>query len=109
VGLLRRKAEAVDLKAAPTPRPACTPIVEVVPRQLVTVIGDVQQVTVRPTSGQPALLIVIGDGTGKAAVVWTGRRSLGAMRLGRTLAISGTAGMHNNRLEFTNPAYTLLP
>jgi RecG-like helicase len=109
VGLLRRKAAASEVAPTEAAMLDVTPLNEVVPRSMVTVIGEVQQMTVRPTSGQPALLIVIGDGTAKAAVVWTGRRSIGGLRLGRTLAVTGTPGRRANRLEFTNPAYTLLP
>ena len=41
--------------------------------------------------------------------VWTGRREIGGVTLGRKIAIEGVPVMHGDHLEFTNPHYTLLP
>ena len=37
-----------------------------------------------PTDGQPTLDVSITDGTGTINAVWTGRRSIGGISLGRT-------------------------
>lgn len=63
----------------------------------------------RPTEGIPALAVTISDGTGSVVAVWTGRRAIGGVTLGRRLVLDGVATLHGAQLEFTNPAYTLLP
>ncbi len=78
------------------------------PRQLVCVCGKVTRMTARPTSGQPALAVTIADESGSVTAVWTGRRAIGGVTLGRRIAIKGVAGVHGAHLEFTNPSYTLL-
>lgn len=87
----------------------CTPIGEVVARRRVTVTGAVSQVRARPRDGVPSLLVTIADGSGSINVHWMGRRSLGGVTLGRRLRVEGVPCLHRGRLEFTNPAYELLP
>jgi hypothetical protein len=53
--------------------------------------------------------VSITDATGTVTAVWTGRRSIGGITLGRSVVIEGVAVQHGSALEFTNPAYTLLP
>ena len=107
MSLLRRKHE--DLPAETIQPPKSTPIAETQPRQRVCVSGKVIRMTARPTSGQPALAISISDDTGTVTAVWTGRREIGGVTLGRKIAINGVPVMHGDHLEFTNPHYTLLP
>lgn len=90
-------------------QPVAIPISEMQARQFVCVCGKVTRMTARPTSGQPALAVMISDDTGTATAVWTGRRSIGGITLGRRIAIKGVAGTRGAKLEFTNPSYTLLP
>jgi hypothetical protein len=108
MSLLRRK-QRDDQPPEALPLPVCTPIGETQPRQPVCVSGKVIRMTARPTSGQPALAISISDETGTVTAVWTGRREIGGVTLGRKIAISGVPVMHGDHLEFTNPGYTLLP
>ena len=89
--------------------PISIAIADMQPRQLVCVCGKVTRMTARPTSGQPALAVSVADETGTVTAVWTGRRSIGGITLGRRIAIKGVAGVHGAHLEFTNPSYTLLP
>jgi RecG-like helicase len=108
MSLLRRK-QRDDQSIASIELPACTPISDTEPRQRVRVGGKVVRMTARPTSGQPALAISISDETGTVTAVWTGRREIGGVTLGRKIAIEGVAVKHGEHLEFTNPDYTLLP
>ena len=89
--------------------PASVSIADIPQRQLVCVTGKVTRMTARPTSGQPALAVTVTDDTGTVTAVWTGRRSIGGITLGRRIAIKGIATTHGAHLEFTNPSYTLLP
>jgi hypothetical protein len=85
-----------------------TPMADVVPRTFVAVCGKVTRMTARPTTGQPALAVSIADETGTVTAVWTGRRSIGGVSLGRRIQIEGVPALHGAHLEFTNPGYTLL-
>jgi hypothetical protein len=107
VVLLRRKKADEPEQLAPLPDP--TPIGQAQPRQRVCVVGKVTRMTARPTSGQPALAVTVTDDTGTVVAVWTGRREIGGITLGRKVAITGVPVRHGDRLEFTNPGYTLLP
>jgi len=107
MALLRRKRE--DATVATAPMPASTPMCDAVPRERVCVVGKVVRMTARPTSGQPALAVSITDETGTVTAVWTGRREIGGVTLGRKIAISGVPVQRGDHLEFTNPDYTLLP
>ncbi len=105
--MLRRKHR--ESRQAPAHDVVGTPIGEAQPRQRVCVVGKVTRMTARPTSGQPALAVSISDDTGTVTAVWTGRREIGGITLGRRVAIDGVPVRRADHLEFTNPGYTLLP
>ena len=84
-------------------------MVEAVPRRRIELCGQVTRMRARPTSGVPALAVTISDESGSVTAVWTGRRSIGGITLGRRLVIEGVGCLVGDRLEFTNPTYTLLP
>ena len=46
----------------------------------------------RPTAGLAALGGLVADDTGTVTAVWTGRRAIGGISLGRRVAIEGVAG-----------------
>ena len=106
--LRRRKQRTEEAPGAP-PELHTTPISETRPRQRVCVCGKVTRMTARPTSGQPALAVSVSDDTGTVTAVWTGRREIGGITLGRRIAIEGVPVVRGDHLEFTNPGYTLLP
>lgn len=108
MSLLRRK-KGVDNPVEPASQPIATPIGEAAPRQQVCVCGKIIRMTARPTAGQPALAILVSDDTGTVSAVWTGRREIGGVTLGRRIAITGAPVLRGEQLEFTNPGYTLLP
>jgi hypothetical protein len=107
MSILRRKHQDDQPVETAVP-PESTPICETQARQRVCVSGKVIRMTARPTAGQPALAISISDDTGTVTAVWTGRREIGGITLGRRIAINGVAVMRGDHLEFTNPGYTLL-
>ena len=108
MSLLRRKNR--DGKSVePDTLPVATPIAEAEPRRQVCVCGKITRMTARPTAGQPALAILVTDDTGTVTALWTGRREIGGITLGRRVAITGMPVLRGEQLEFTNPAYTLLP
>ena len=108
MAMLRRKQRS-NQTPPPGEEIAATSIAEAQPRQHVCVIGKVTRMTARPTSGEPALAVSISDDTGTVTAVWTGRREIGGITLGRRVAIDGVPVRRGDHLEFTNPGYTLLP
>ena len=106
--MLRRK-QRDNQTARPAIEIVGTSIADAQPRQRVCVIGKVTRMTARPTSGEPALAVSISDDTGTVTAVWTGRREIGGITLGRRVAIDGVPVRRADHLEFTNPGYTLLP
>jgi hypothetical protein len=91
--------------------PGVTPIAQVSPRTLATVVGEITSVRIVPkTDGSPWLEATVKDGTGAVVAMWTGRRRMPGIRTGRRLKLSGrgapsgTAG----RLKVLNPEYELL-
>ena len=88
--------------------PAHTPIAEAVARRPVLVVGSVVRMRARPTSGQPSLAVTVSDDTGSVVAVWTGRRAIGGIALGRRVVLDGVPRTVGDRLEFVTPAYTRL-
>ncbi|MCU1361399.1 MAG: DNA-binding protein [Ilumatobacteraceae bacterium] len=87
--------------------PAVVSIDQAAARTPVRIKGQITRMRARPTDGLPALAVSVADGTGTVTAVWTGRRSIGGVSLGRTVVIEGVAVQRGDHLEFTNPAYTL--
>ena len=86
----------------------CSKIDDAPPGSRVVICGEVQAIQVVPRAGQPWLEVTVGDGTGKAVAVFTGRRRIGGLEPGRAVVLEGVAGTANGRLQLMNPAYTLL-
>ena len=101
-----RRQETVPVVEAP--EPSGTPIAAVRPREQVTIVGKITRMRAKPSAGLPALSITITDASGTVNVVWTGRRSIGGIALGRKVVISGVPRLNGDRVEFLNPVYTLL-
>lgn len=110
MGILRRRkdrtgaADEVD-----DTHPDRVAIAEAPARQRIVVEGQVVRMRTRPSAGQPSLAVTIQDESGSITAVWTGRRAIGGITLGRRLRVEGVAAHRGDVLEFTNPAYTLLP
>lgn len=118
MALLRRRdrratADATDLIDPFDPtadlRATAVAIAEAAPRRRVVVEGTVTRMRARPAHGVPSLAVTVTDDSGSVTAVWTGRRSIGGVTLGRRLLVEGVGTLVGDRLEFTNPAYTLLP
>lgn len=86
----------------------CSKIDVATPRTRVVISGEVKAIQVVPRAGSPWLEVTVGDGTGKAVAVFTGRRRIGGLEPGRAVLLEGVAGTAHGRLQLLNPAYTLL-
>ena len=86
----------------------CSKIDVAEPRTRVVISGEVKAIQVVPRAGSPWLEVTVGDGTGKAVAVFSGRRRIGGLEPGRAVLLEGVAGKAHGRLQLLNPAYTLL-
>lgn len=107
MSILRRKERPVAV-AEPVDATIVS-IAEASARERVRVSGKVTRMRARPSSGLPSLAVTITDDTGTITAVWTGRRAIGGISLGRKLVVEGVAVRRGSALEFMNPSYTLLP
>lgn len=85
------------------------PIARIAARSRVRIRGQVVKMRQRPASGLPSLVVTLSDGSASAVAVWSGRRAIGGIGLGRTLIIEGVAVESEHGLVFHNPVYVLLP
>jgi hypothetical protein len=104
MGIFRKSATTAPLVEA---EPAVTSIAEIVVRQPVTVRGTVTRIRSVPRTGLPSLAVTIEDSDGRVTAIWSGRRAIGGISLGRRVDLSGIAVQGATGLEFHNPVYTL--
>jgi hypothetical protein len=84
------------------------PIAEAPARTKVLLAGEIQGLQVVPRAGSPSLEVTIGDGSGRAVAVFTGRRRLAGVDPGRRVVIEGVGRRERGRLLILNPAYTIV-
>ena len=84
-----------------------TPTVEVKPRSVARVAGEVSSVRIVPRAGAPCLEVSINDGYGRATAVFFGRRHLAGMSPGRRVAFEGRVQADPSRIVLVNPVYEL--
>ena len=77
-------------------------------RARIRVAGEVARMRVVPRAGSPSLEVTVDDGTGRALVIFTGRRRIGGIEPGRSLVVEGTARDAHGKVVLMNPTYTLL-
>ncbi|MCU1356795.1 MAG: ATP-dependent helicase RecG [Acidimicrobiales bacterium] len=77
-------------------------------RTPILLAGEIQGLQVVPRAGSPSLEVTIGDGSGRAIAVFTGRRRLGGVDCGRRVVVQGVARRERGRLMILNPAYTIV-
>lgn len=77
-------------------------------RQLVRLRGTVDNLTIHPRGGHPALEVEIRDGSGAVRLVWLGRREIPGIEPGRSLAVEGRVSCRRGERLMYNPRYELL-
>jgi hypothetical protein len=85
-----------------------TPIDEAPLRAPVRVGGEIQKVQIVPRAGSSSLEVTVADGHGKAVGVFTGRRHIAGLTIGRNVVLEGMSRKERNRLVVLNPVYTLV-
>lgn len=76
-------------------------------RQRVRIRGQVLGVRVRPSDTLPSFVVRLVDESGSINLVWTGRRSVGGISLGRFLVAVGTLVPSADGPCIYNPEYFL--
>ena len=84
------------------------PIEDVRWRDRVRIRGSVRSVRLAPQRDTPTLECVVDDGTGTLLIVFLGRREVAGVGVGSKVEVTGTVGVHQNRLAILNPSYQLL-
>lgn len=83
-------------------------IAEAPTRVPIVIGGEVQGLQVVPRAGSPSLEVTIGDGSGRAVAVFTGRRRLSGVDCGRRILIEGVGRQERGRILVVNPSYTIV-
>ena len=106
----RSEAEAVELRAELNlDGEPCQEICDCTAGQLVSLIGTVRSVTIRPKDVTPLFEIELYDGSGATSIVWLGRRTIPGIVAGRRLRVHGRMTNIGGRKTIYNPRYTLKP
>jgi RecG-like helicase len=77
-------------------------------RTVVTVLGTVRSMTLRPRAGTPTLEVELYDGTAVVTLVWLGRREIAGIAPGRKLRATGRITSNDSRRIIFNPRYELV-
>ncbi|QXC59707.1 hypothetical protein KSP35_15120 [Aquihabitans sp. G128] len=85
-----------------------TRIADAPTRTSIIIGGEVQGLQVVPRAGSPSLEVTIGDGSGRAVAVFTGRRRLAGVDCGRRVLIEGVGREERGRILVVNPSYTIV-
>ena len=98
------------LRAFCANRPGVSAIGDALPRQEITVVGEIESLRIVPRAGSPSLEATVSDGTGSVVAVWTGRRRIAGVGPCKRLVLSGRGapGGPGGRLVLLNPRYELL-
>jgi amino acid transporter len=96
--------------AADTPKAPASAIAiaDVRARELVTVVGRVHAIRVRPRAAVATMECVVRDPTGSTTLVFLGRKQIAGIEPGVILQAKGRAGRNHGRIEIINPEYQLL-
>jgi hypothetical protein len=84
------------------------PVAKCQQRSLVTVLGTVRSLTLRPRAGTPTLEVELYDGSGAVTLIWLGRREIAGIAPGRQLRATGRITSDGARRVIFNPRYELV-
>jgi hypothetical protein len=85
-------------------------IADALPRQEITVAGEIKYTRIVPRpDGSPWLEATVDDGTGSLTILWTGRKKIAGVRPGQRVVITGRGAPNGpgGRLLIYNPRYEL--
>ena len=85
----------------------CQRIGGVTDRELVTIYGELKNVSLAPRAGTPTLEASLYDGSGAVTLVWLGRRKIAGIKCGASLVASGRISCQDGQRVMYNPRYEL--
>lgn len=88
-------------------RAGCETLGECKARQLVTLNGRLDNVTLSPRGARSWLEASLQDGTGSVTLVWMGRRRIPGIESGRMVRVTGRLARRGAKLVIYNPHYEL--
>jgi RecG-like helicase len=100
--------EADDLQERVAKDASADPVVHCQERALVTVLGTVRSLTIRPRAGTPTLEVELYDGSGTVTLIWLGRREIAGIAPGKQLRATGRMTTDGTRRVIFNPRYELV-
>ena len=112
VGFSRSRADSQvdELRAELTDELSlCQDIGDCEAGQLVSLVGTVRSVTIKPKDALPAYEVELYDGSGATTVIWLGRRSIPGIFAGRRMRVNGRMTFVDGRKTMYNPRYILKP
>lgn len=98
--------EADDLDAERVVQ-KCQAINGVTDREVVTLYGELKNVSLAPRAGTPTLEASLYDGSGIVTLVWLGRRKIAGIKPGAGLVVSGRVSCQDGERIIYNPRYEL--
>jgi hypothetical protein len=98
--------EADDLQAERVVQ-KCQAIGGVRDRELVTLYGELKNVSLAPRAGTPTLEASLYDGSGVVTLVWLGRRKIVGIKPGAGLVVRGRVSCQDGERIIYNPRYEL--
>jgi RecG-like helicase len=98
--------EADDLEAERVVQ-RCQAINGVQDREVVTLYGELKNVSLAPRAGTPTLEASLYDGSGMVTLVWLGRRKIAGIKPGAGLVVWGRVSCHDGQRIIYNPRYEL--
>lgn len=98
--------EADELEAECQVR-GCQMINGIADREMVTVYGELKNVSLAPRAGTPTLEASLYDGSGAVTLVWLGRRKIAGIKCGVSLVAYGRVSCQDGQRVIYNPRYEL--
>ena len=78
-------------------------------REVITAVGTLTSVTLRPRESVPALVADLYDGSQTISLIWLGRRRIRGINPGVTVRATGRVCHPGGVATIFNPAYELVP
>lgn len=85
----------------------CSKIGALTDREVVTLFGELKNVSLAPRAGTPSLEASLYDGSGVVTLVWLGRRKIVGIKPGVGLVASGRVSCQDGHRVIYNPRYEL--
>ena len=98
--------EAEDLDAERVVQ-KCQAINGIQDREMVTLYGELKNVSLAPRAGAPTLEASLYDGSGVVTLVWLGRRKISGIKPGAGLVVKGRVSCQDGQRVIYNPRYEL--